>query len=168
MVKANSGSMEESATDFEEKQYIVFSAGNQDFGVEIMQTREIINMSELTDMPNSPDFIKGIVNLRGEIVPIVDLEKRLMKDDTSLSADEGRIIVVSIDDNLVGMQVNQVEGIIRLDSSKIGQAPDITTSVKSNFIKGVGKLEERLLIILDLVNVLTAEEVEQIEELDTE
>ncbi|SDL60566.1 chemotaxis protein CheW [Halarsenatibacter silvermanii] len=168
MVKTNSGSMEDSSTDFEEKQYIVFSAGNQDFGVEIMQTREIINMSELTDMPNSPDFIKGIVNLRGEIVPIVDLEKRLMKNDTSLSADEGRIIVVSINENLVGMQVNQVEGIIRLDTSKIGQAPDITTSVRSNFIKGVGKLEERLLIILDLVNVLTAEEVEQIEELDTE
>jgi len=68
---------EEKQTDSQEQQYIMFTVADQKFAVDIMQTREIINMTELTDMPSSPDFIKGVVNLRGEIVPIVDLERRL-------------------------------------------------------------------------------------------
>ena len=149
-----------------EKQYIMFTVGEQQFGVEIMQTREIINMTELTDMPSSPDFVKGVVNLRGEIVPIVDLEKKLMIDEDGQTEKEGRIIVVSIDDNLVGMQVNQVEGIIRLNNEDIGQAPELSRGIKRNYIKGVGKLEDKLLIILDLASVLTPEEVEELEDFE--
>ncbi len=149
-----------------EKQYIMFTVGDQQFGVEIMQTREIINMTELTDMPSSPDFVKGVVNLRGEIVPIVDLEKKLMIDKGGQTEKEGRIIVVSINDNLVGMQVNQVEGIIRLNNEDIGKAPELSKGIKRNYIKGVGKLEDNLLIILDLASVLTPEEVEKLEEFE--
>ncbi len=159
-------SSQQEQEEIQDNQYIMFTVGDQEFGVDIMQTREIINMTELTDMPNSPDFIKGVVNLRGEIVPIVDLQKKLMVNGKYQEEQEGRIIVVSIDDNLVGMQVNQVEGIIRLNEAEIGDAPDITQGVRRNFIKGVGKLEDRLLIILDLASILTAEEVEELEELD--
>ncbi len=149
-----------------EKQYIMFTVGDQQFGVEIMQTREIINMTELTDMPSSPDFVKGVVNLRGEIVPIVDLEKKLMIEEGGQTEKEGRIIVVSINENLVGMQVNQVEGIIRLNNDDIGEAPELSKGIKRNYIKGVGKLEDNLLIILDLASVLTAEEVEELEKFE--
>ena len=160
---------EEKQTDSQEQQYIMFTVADQKFAVDIMQTREIINMTELTDMPSSPDFIKGVVNLRGEIVPIVDLERRLDVSSLERSAEKNqRIIIVSIDENLVGMQVSRVEGIIRLDADDVGEAPEITRGIHENYIDGVGKLEEELVVILDLAGVLTAAEVEELEEFEPE
>ncbi len=160
---------EEKQTDSQEQQYIMFTVAGQKFAVDIMQTREIINMTELTDMPSSPDFIKGVVNLRGEIVPIVDLERRLDVSSLERSAEKNqRIIIVSIDENLVGMQVSRVEGIIRLDADDVGEAPEITRGIHENYIDGVGKLEEELVVILDLAGVLTAAEVEELEEFEPE
>jgi len=160
---------EEKQTDSQEQQYIMFTVADQKFAVDIMQTREIINMTELTDMPSSPDFIKGVVNLRGEIVPIVDLERRLDVSSLEMSSEKNqRIIIVSIDENLVGMQVSRVEGIIRLDADEVGEAPEITRGIHENYIDGVGKLEEELVVILDLAGVLTAAEVEELEEFEPE
>ncbi len=149
----------------EENQYIVFTVEEQEFGVEIKKTKEIINMRELTDVPSSPDFVRGVINLRGEIVPIVDLHKRLhIKEKTDDS--EGKIIVVEMDENLVGMQVSEVKGIIRLSSNNIGSAPELTQDIKQDYIEGVGKLEDKLLILLNLQKVLTRQEVAKLEDMD--
>ena len=146
-------------------QYIVFLINDQEFGVEIKQTREIINFTELTEMPSTPDFVKGVINLRGEIVPIVDLYTRLELTKKEKESDD-RIIVVEIEGNLIGMQVSEVKGIIRLSEDNIGSAPGLTKQYKRDFIEGVGKLDDRLIILLKLNQVLTQEEVEEISELE--
>jgi len=146
-------------------QYIVFLINDQEFGVEIKQTREIINFTELTEMPSTPDFVKGVINLRGEIVPIVDLYKRLEIEKVERESDD-KIIVVEIGGNLIGMQVSEVKGIIRLSEANIGSAPGLTKQYKRDFIEGVGKLDDRLIILLKLNQVLTQEEVEEISELE--
>ena len=146
-------------------QYIVFLINDQEFGVEIKQTREIINFTELTEMPSTPDFVKGVINLRGEIVPIVDLYTRLELTKKEKESDD-RIIVVEIEGNLIGMQVSEVKGIIRLSEDNIGSAPGLTKQYKRDFIEGVGKLDDRLIILLKLNKVLTQKEVEEISELE--
>lgn len=148
-------------------QYVVFVLDGQEFGVEIKQSREIINSTELTSIPNAPDFVEGVTNLRGEIVPIIDLGERLNLSKTEHSK-ENKIIIVEIDGTMAGMEVDDVEGIIRLNRENIGKAPKITQGLNKEYISGVGKLDEKLLILLNLDRVLSRDEVEQLEDIELE
>ena len=151
------------------KQYVVFVIEEQDFGVDITQAKEIINETELTSIPNAPDFVEGVTNLRGEIVPIINLDKRLGINNLEREKEETKIIIVEFENTLVGMEVEDVEGIIRLSTENIGKAPKITQGVNQEYISGVGKLEEKnkLLILLDLNKILTRDELKQLENIDT-
>lgn len=151
-------------------QYVVFLINGQEFGVDITQTKEIINETELTSIPNAPDFVEGVTNLRGEIVPIIDLDKRLNMKKSSDNIDGGKIIIIELDYNLIGMEVADVKGIIRLDSNDIGDAPKITQGINKEYISGVGKLEDnnKLLILLNLTKILSRGEVEQLEDMELE
>ena len=146
-------------------QYVVFKIGGQEFGVEIKQAREIINSRELTSIPNAPDFVEGVTNLRGEIVPIIGLRERLNTSKVS-SSEENKIIIVEINGTLTGMKVDDVEGIIRLAEDNIGKAPKITQGINKEYISGVGKLDKKLLILLNLNRVLSRDEVEQLEDIE--
>ena len=146
-------------------QYVVFKIGGQEFGVEIKQAREIINSRELTSIPNAPDFVEGVTNLRGEIVPIIGLRERLNTSKLS-SSEENKIIIVEINGTLTGMKVDDVEGIIRLAEDNIGKAPKITQGINKEYISGVGKLDKKLLILLNLNRVLSRDEVEQLEDIE--
>lgn len=106
----------------EEKQFVVFTVSGEHFGVDIHQTREIINTTELTFVPNAPSFVKGVINLRDEIIPIINLKKRLSLKDNE-SADEEKIIIVEINNNLIGMQVDDVKEMIRLNVDEIADPP---------------------------------------------
>lgn len=150
-----------------EKQYITFYARGQFFGVDIMQTREIVNLEETTEIPNAPEFVRGVVDLRGEIVPIVLLDERLSLTDNkenSLRGNEERIIIVSLKDTLIGLQVDEVEGIINLSTANIKDAPELAQGINRSFVRGVGKLDDKLVIILNLDSILTTEEIEQLED----
>ncbi len=148
-----------------QEQFVVFNVGQEEFGVGIKQTREIINVSELTSIPNAPDFVRGVINLRGEIVPVVDLITRLSLSNSSYEMEEDKIIIVEFDESLIGMLVNDVKEIIRLNVDDINEAPKITRGINKDFIRGVGKLKDRLLILLNLKQILSEKEVQQLDEL---
>ncbi len=154
---------------FEEKskatdllQLVVFELGGEEFGVEIMNVQEIIRMPEMTQIPHSPDFVEGVINLRGRIIVVVNLSKRF--NMRSKATDENsRIIVVEIGNAVVGMIVDSVNEVLRIPASNVEPAPELVTSkVSRNYLKGVGKIDKRLLILLDLARVMTVEEVDEI------
>jgi purine-binding chemotaxis protein CheW len=143
-------------------QLVVFELGGEEFGVEIMNVQEIIRMPELTQIPQSPDFVEGVINLRGRIIVVVNLSKRFNLQ--SRVADENsRIIVVEIGNAVVGMIVDSVNEVLRIPVSSVEPAPELVMSkVSRNYLKGVGKIDKRLLILLDLGRVLTVEEITEI------
>lgn len=146
-----------------EHQLVVFAVGDEEFGVDISQVREIVRLVQITYLPKAPAFIEGVVNLRGQVVAIIDLAKRL-SIPCKPRGETTRIIIVEIGENTVGMIVDSVSEVLRLSSEYIEAVPSlIETEVPEHYIYGVGKLEERLLVLLDLNKVLTAEEVQHVE-----
>ncbi|WP_292486871.1 chemotaxis protein CheW [Methanohalobium sp.] len=146
-------------------QLVAFNLGDEEFGVDIMQVQEIIRTQEVTRIPQAPDFVKGVINIRGKIIVVVSLDKCLGLD--SRETDEhSRIIVVEVGGSVVGMVVDSVSEILSIQESNIEPAPDIIASkINADYLKGVGKLENRLLILLDLEKILTEEQVNQISQL---
>ncbi|WP_292466850.1 chemotaxis protein CheW [Methanolobus sp.] len=143
-------------------QMVVFQLGGEEFGVEIMKVQEIIRMPEITQIPQSPDYVEGVINLRGRIIVVIDLDKRFNLVSKELD-EHSRIIVVEIGDNVVGMIVDSVNEVLRIPASNIDPAPELVMSnVSKDYITGVGKLDDRLLILLDLARVLNKKEVEDI------
>jgi len=141
-----------------ELQLVSFNIGTEEFGVDILKVQEINRMVEITRVPQAPHFVEGVINLRGKVIPIVDLRKRfgleLKEHDKNT-----RIVVVDIGGNIMGMIVDSVSEVLRLPASTIEPPPEIVTGINSEYIKGVAKLEDRLLIFLDLSRVIDAEEL---------
>jgi len=152
----------EKESGLKEIQLVVFKIGKEEFGVPISEVREIVRLIPITYVPRAPDFVEGVVNLRGQILAIIDLAKRL-KLTSAPRSDKSRIIVVEFEGNVIGMIVDEVMEVLRISSENIDNAPElITTEVHEEYFKGVGKLEDRLLILIDLARVFSTEEVEDI------
>ena len=144
-------------------QLVVFQLGGEEFGVEIMQVQEIIRMPEITRIPQSPEYVEGVINLRGKIIVVINLDTKFDLHSKELD-DDSRIIIVEVGDNVVGMVVDSVSEVMRLASSSVEPAPEIiSTKIKADYLKGVGKLDERLLILLDLERVLNEDEMTRVE-----
>ncbi len=143
-------------------QMISFSIGSERFGVKILVVQEIIMMSNITEIPNAPDFVEGVINLRGNIIPVLDLRKRLRLRgyrEPARHQPGTRILVVEIDGNVTGFIVDAVAKVITVPSSKITPPPDIIVAgVQSQYISGVVHLDEGILIILDFRKILSLEE----------
>ncbi len=139
-------------------QLVSFKLGDEEFGVDILQVQEIIRMQNITRVPNAPHFVEGVINLRGKVIPIIDLRKRF--DLGHHEADKNtRIVVVKIDDIVVGLIVDEVSEVLRIPADTVEPPPPIIAGIESDYIKGVGKLDEgRLLILLDLNKILSKEE----------
>ena len=143
-------------------QLVVFQLGGEEFGVEIMQVQEIIRMPEITRIPQSPEYVEGVINLRGKIIVVVNLDTKFALHSKALDEDS-RIIIVEVGDNVVGMVVDSVSEVMRLASSSVDPTPEIiSTKIKADYLKGVGKLDGRLLILLDLERVLSDDEMSQV------
>ena len=150
----------ESADDL--LQLVIFQLGGEEFGVEIMQVQEIIRMPEITRIPQSPEYVEGVINLRGKIIVVINLDTRFDLNSKELD-DDSRIIIVEVGENVVGMVVDSVSEVLRLATSSVEAAPEIISSkIKADYLKGVGKLDDRLLILLDLERVLSEEELSQV------
>jgi purine-binding chemotaxis protein CheW len=148
-----------------EMQLVAFKVGREDFGVDVKKVEGVISLVDITRMPRSPHFVEGIINLRGQIVAVVDLATRLEIETTERSS-KTRIVVVEAQEVKVGLVVESPE-VININKDDIEASPTIAASdVKSSFIKGVVKLGDRLLILLDVDRVLTDEERLGIDELD--
>ncbi len=142
-------------------QLVSFKLGKEEFGVDILKVHEINRMLEVTEMPNSPDFVEGIVNLRGRIIPVLDLKKRLHLP-TKEHDNSTRIIVVELNGKTVGFIVDEVSEVLRIESNITEPPPEMVAGIESDYITAVAKLEDRLLILLDLNKVLSQEEEKEL------
>lgn len=146
-------------------QLVVFRLGTEEFGVEILQVQEIILLSPITRVPKAPGFVEGVINLRGEIIPVVDLRKRFGLEAGELKED-ARIVVVDVADNLVGMIVDEVTQPLSLPTSQIQPPPPLAGGVEAAYLRGIGKLADRLIVILNLERALSSQEVEALGEME--
>jgi purine-binding chemotaxis protein CheW len=142
-------------------QLVSFKIGNEEFGVDILNVHEINKMVPITKVPNAPVFVEGVINLRGRVIPIIDLRTRLKLEKKEHDKDT-RIIVVEINKRTVGFIVDAVREVLRIPMNITEAPPEIVTGIDSEFIKAVGKLEDRLLILIDLEKVLSVSDQKQL------
>jgi len=149
----------------EEIQLVVFKLGNEEYGVEIHEVREIIKKGKVTEVPNAPVFIDGIINLRGKIVVVINLLKRFgtFKEDEHKGT---HVIISEVGENSFGILVDEVSEVLRIAKEDIKKAPGIIASkIHADYLRGVGIVGERLLILLDLMKVLSEKELIEMAEL---
>jgi purine-binding chemotaxis protein CheW len=140
-----------------DNQIVVFEVDSEEFGVSIAAVESIIKMQAITHMPQAPAFVKGVTNLRGKLLPVIDMRKqfRLPPKEADSSS---RIIVVRVDQTQVGMIVDGVSEVLTVSEQIVETAPALATTVDSAFITGIAKLDGRLVIFLDLNRVLSNQE----------
>jgi purine-binding chemotaxis protein CheW len=141
----------------DEIQLVVFTLKTGDtvceYGIPITQVQEIIPMASPTRLPQAPDFVEGIINLRGRIIPIIDLKKRFGMGSSGITS-ESRSVVVEVERSTVGIIVDEVSEVLRLPNSSIEAPPAVLGGITAEYLTGVGKLEDRLLILLDMNKIL--------------
>lgn len=144
-----------------EKQYVVFKLGKGEFGIDIMNVKEIGPYEESISLPNTPEFIEGIINYRGNVIPVINLKKRLSIGELEITKDT-RIIVINLENKEIGFIVDEASQTMRLDDDQIDPTPSYVKGIDKRYITGVGKIDEkRLLILIDLEKILTDEEIEE-------
>lgn len=141
------------------RQLVVFSIADEVYAVDIHQVKEIIRVPEITRVPRTPDFVEGVVNLRGSVIPVIDLRKRLGFEAGEAGRDQ-RIVVMEMGEQTVGMIVDSVSEVLQVDVEDIEPPSPYVLSVDSQYIVGIAKVEDRLVILLDADRVLSAEERE--------
>jgi purine-binding chemotaxis protein CheW len=141
-----------------EKQLVVFELAKEHYGVDIAAVESIIKMQEITCVPHAPAFIEGVTNLRGSVLPVIDLRKRFGLNAHRADHRDNRIVIVSIDGTKVGMVVDAVSEVLPISDEAIEPPPPMVTTVDTAFITGIAKVEQRLVILLDLGKVLSLEE----------
>lgn len=134
-------------------QLVTFIIEKEEFGIDILNVQEIIKPVDITRVPNSSPYVKGVINLRGRIVPVVDLRARFHLPQRTPDKNT-RIVVVELEEKVVGFLMDAVKQVIRVDRAIIEPPPPQATSFDSNYLKGVAKLDDRLLTLLDLNNLL--------------
>lgn len=142
-------------------QLVSFNIGREEFGVDILKVQEINRMVEITRVPNAPDCVSGVINLRGKVIPVVDLRKRFGLG-TQADDKNTRIIVVELTNRVLGFVVDAVNVVLRIPRSVTEPPPPMVAGIGSECITAIAKLEDRLLILLDLERVLSTEDVAQI------
>jgi purine-binding chemotaxis protein CheW len=130
-------------------QLVTCRLGREEFAIDILSVQEIIRMVEVTRVPKAPAFVEGVINLRGRIIPVLDLRQRLGMADAERT-EQSRIVVVSVHSLIVGLLVDSVSEVLRIPCSTIEAPPALGSTVGAEFIRGVGRIADRLLIVLDL------------------
>ncbi len=152
----------------DELQLVVFMIGNEEFGVEITNVQEIIRMTSITRIPQSPNYVRGIISLRGRIIVVLNLNV-IMGTESKEQDENTRIMVASIGETVMGFMVDSVSEVIRLPHKNIEPAPAvIANKLDTEYVRGVGKMEDRLLILLDLHKLLSANELHSVHTISAE
>ena len=146
-----------------EHQVVGFRIGNETYGVRIGAVREIVRVPEITAVPNAPDVIEGVINLRGKIIPVMDLRKRF--GSSAVQPDKkNRILVVELDNKFVGLIVSSASEVLKIPPSEIESPVSVFAEGESSYVTGVGKLKGRLIILLDIARLLRQSEFKKLEE----
>ena len=146
------------------QQLVKFSVADLDFGININQIFQIIKPQEVFKVPNTPPFIEGLINLRGRVLTIFNLRKRFNMPEKAIDEDT-KVLIVNMNDMLLGFTVDSVNEIVRINDEEIVDTPPTLKDFEHRFLSGVGKLGEKLILLLDLKKVLTPDEEQQVQEL---
>ena len=141
--------MSEQTYSGDEIQLVVFKLGREEYGISILQVQEIKRITQITRVPHTPEYIKGVINLRGSVLPVIDLKKRLNLPQ-QVATEDARIIIVKVEEISLGMIVDAVSEVMTLSQENIDSPEAVVGSVSANYLSGVGKLDNRLLILLNL------------------
>ncbi len=139
------------------KQLVVFTVGGNEFAVDILITKEVVEMREITPVPETPDFVEGVMNLRGQLVPVLDLRKRMRA--LPRQTKEERIIIANLDGKQLGLIVDRASQVIRVGQENIEPVPDIVHEVGASYVEGIVNLGERFVTLIDLRRALKEEVV---------
>lgn len=149
------------------KQYAIFNLLTGEYGIDIMNVREITEYELVTKIPNSPEFIEGVINIRGEIIPVVNLKEKLHLVETEIK-ECSNIIVVSFGENQVGFIVDNASKVLSISEQDINIAPEIIKGSNGKFIVGMAKVEKKIIVIMDLLEVFSLEEITTLKQLSSE
>jgi len=144
-------------------QVVGFRVGNETYGVRIAAVREIVRVPEITSVPNAPEIIEGVINLRGKIIPVMDLRKRFGMAEI-VTDKKNRILVVDLENKLLGLIVNSASEVLKISPSDIEPPGTVFAEGESGYVTGVGKLKGRLIILLDINKLLHRPEFKRLEE----
>lgn len=143
-------------------QLVGFKIGKEYFGVDIASVQEIVRVPEITQVPETPFFVEGVINLRGRIVPVIDLRKRL-RLGTAEKKRSNRVLIIEQNKRTVGLIVDSASEVLKLSSESIELPPEMITGVGVEYITGVGKLGEQIIILLELTKILDVKEMAKLE-----
>jgi purine-binding chemotaxis protein CheW len=154
----------------DQMQLVGFKIGKETFGVDILMVQEIIRSAVITAVPNSPEFIEGVINLRGSIIPVIDLRKRLNLRQKKEKREESAaiwILIINVEDRVTGFIVDSVTKVLKIQTSSIELPPDIVVAgLKSQYIQGVCEIDTGLLILLDFSRILQVKEIKKLKEFE--
>ncbi len=148
-----------------ERQYVTFKIKSEEYGVDIQNVQEITDIESITQIPNAPEYVMGIVNIRGVIIPIIDLKRRLSFYNED-SENKGRIIVINIKGKQVGFMIDDASRVLTLDDEDIDLPPIMTEAQKESYVTGIAKVEGMLILILDLAGMFSDDELEEVLKVD--
>jgi purine-binding chemotaxis protein CheW len=140
------------------REFLTFTLGEEEYGVDILKVQEIRGCDAVTRLPESPDFIKGVINLRGIIVPIVDMRVKFRLPQAEYN-EFTVMIILNLDDRVVGMVVDSVSDVMMLGADKLREPPEFGGNFDTRFITGLGALDDRMLILLDIERLMHSEEM---------
>lgn len=138
---------------FYTRQFVIFRLGSEEYGIDILRVKEIKEMMSITRVPRTAGYVRGVINLRGEVIPVIDLRRKFnlqeAKDDITT-----RIIIVSVDDIVIGLIVDTSSEVIEIGNEDIEEAPQAAKSIEQSYIYGIGKVGERIIILLDVMKII--------------
>ncbi|MCF2950194.1 chemotaxis protein CheW [Paraglaciecola aquimarina] len=142
-------------------QWVTYKLGEETYGINVMQVQEVLRYSEIAPVPGAPDYVLGIINLRGNVVTVIDTRSRFGLPSSDIS-DSTRVVIIESDDQVVGILVDSVAEVVYLRSSEIDSAPNVGTEESAKFIQGVSNRDGQLLILVDLNKLLSDDEWSEI------
>jgi len=149
--------IDEEDEDTQKDRFLTFSIGNEDYGIEIKYVNEIIGIYKITSIPEIPDFVKGVINLRGRVIPVIDVRMRFGIEYKEYN-ERSCTIIVELNNITIGLNVDEINEVMNIPSKDIDKPTSFGQDLKSSFVQGLGKVGEKVKIILDLEKLLYAKE----------
>jgi purine-binding chemotaxis protein CheW len=143
-------------------EYLTFILGNEEYGIEILKVQEIRSYEAVTKIANTPDFIKGVINLRGSIVPIIDLRMRFNLSEAVYN-EFTVVIILNFNKRVTGIVVDAVSDVLDLTNAQISPVPELVSSIDTQYLLGLGSVDERMLILIDIERLMTSQEMALVE-----
>ncbi len=147
-----------------EGKFLTFTLDKEEYGVEILKVKEIMGLMDITTVPQTPGYMKGVINLRGKVIPVIDLRLKFSMQEANYTQ-ETCIIVVEVGASLIGIVVDSVSEVLYIKGDEIEDAPSFGHEIDTRFIMGLGKTKGKIIILLDIEKALSSEELERIEQI---